>query len=385
MNVIGGTALGGWQRHLREQRGRRGASTTLTSASNRVQGNFIGTGQDGTAPLGNGSTGVMIAGTNNLVGGTADFADNIIAFNSGAGVAIFGSGNAIEHNAIFSNAALGIDLGGDGVTLNDPGDADDGANRLQNFPVVTSAFSSGNTTVIAGTLESTAGSTFTIEFFANSVADPTGFGQGQQYLGSAAVTTDSNGQAHFTVTLPIAIPADALLTATATDAGNNTSEFSQAAVQSVNIVLPSISIDDVTVTEGNSGTVNATFMVSLSDAIDRTVTVDFATADGTATAPADYIAIPTTTLTFNPGEKSKPITVAVKGDTLDENDETFFVQLSNPNDATLAVARGLGTILDDDTAGSVAARSVRIQRRRGWREHHDHCESFRRHGQWSDC
>ena len=63
--------------------------------------------------------------------------------------------------------------------------------------------------------------------------------------------------------------------------------------------------------------------------------------------------MPTTTLTFNPGETSKPITVAVKGDTLDENDETFFVQLSNPNGATLADAQGLGTILDDDTAGSL--------------------------------
>ena len=60
-----------------------------------------------------------------------------------------------------------------------------------------------------------------------------------------------------------------------------------------------------------------------------------------------------TTLTFNPGETSKPITVAVKGDTLDENDETFFVQLSNPNGAMLADAQGLGTILDDDTAGTL--------------------------------
>ena len=109
----------------------------------------------------------------------------------------------------------------------------------------------------------------------------------------------------------------------------------------------------MTVTEGNSGTINATFTVSLSAASSEPATVSFATALGTATAPADYFAIPTTTLTFNPGETSEPITVVVNGDTLDENDETFLVHLSNPNNATLADAQGLGTILDDDTAGSV--------------------------------
>ena len=361
-------------------------STTLTSASNRVQGNLIGTNQDGSTPLGNGVDGRDDRAelTTSSVA-PPSVRGNTIAFNSGAGVAIFGSGNAIEHNAIFSNAGLGIDLGGDGVTLNDPGDADDGANGLQNFPVLTSAFSSGTPRSSRARWKVPPAAPSRSSSSPAASLIPTGFGQGQQYLGSAMVTTDSNGQAHFTVTLPVAIPADALLTATATDAGNNTSEFSQAAVQSVNIVLPSISIGDVTVTEGNSGTVNATFIVTLSDAIDRTVTVDFATADGTATAPADYIAIPTTTLTFNPGEKSKPITVAVKGDTLDESDETFFVQLSNPNDATLAVARGLGTILDDDTAGTVQLDPSGFSVAADGGEHHDHRESFRRLGQWRDC
>ena len=122
---------------------------------------------------------------------------------------------------------------------------------------------------------------------------------------------------------------------------------------------PSISINDVTVAEGDSGTVNVTFTVSLSAASSQPVTVCFATALGTATAPADYVAIPTTTLTFNSGETSKLITVAVKGDTLDENDETFVVQLSNPNGALLADAQGLGTILDDDIAGSYLGSNSR--------------------------
>ena len=210
-----------------------------------------------------GRAGVSIEGNGNFVGGTAGGAGNTIAFNSGAGVASFGSGNAMEHNAIFSNAALGIDLGGDGVTPNDPGDFDDGADQLQNFPVITSAFSSGNTTVIAGTLESTCGQYLHHRVLRQQRRRPDRFRPGPRVPGLCRGNDRKQRQASFTVTLPIAIPADALLTATATDAGNNTSEFSRAAVQSVNIVLPSISIDNVTVTEGDSGTVNATFMVRL--------------------------------------------------------------------------------------------------------------------------
>src|SRR5207237_1521040 len=75
--------------------------------------------------------------------------------------------------------------------------------------------------------------------------------------------------------------------------------------------LPSLSINNVTVTEGNSGTTNANFTVTLSAASGKTVTVNYATADGTATAQSDYVAIPTTTLTFNPGQTTKSITVSV--------------------------------------------------------------------------
>src|SRR5256885_5747222 len=118
--------------------------------------------------------------------------------------------------------------------------------------------------------------------------------------------------------------------------------------RSDNDPTPSLSINNVAVTEGNTGTTNANFTVTLSAASSRTVTVNYATADGTATAPADYVAIPTTTLTFNPGETIKSITVPVNGDTVDEIDETFAVNLSNPINATLSTASGTGTITDDD-------------------------------------
>src|SRR5213075_442168 len=117
--------------------------------------------------------------------------------------------------------------------------------------------------------------------------------------------------------------------------------------------LPALSINNVTDTEGNSGTTNANFTVTLSPASGKTVTVNYATADGTATAPADYGAIPTTTLTFNPGETTKTIPVLVNGDLVDELHETFSVNISTPTNATIATATGTGTITDDDAPPTV--------------------------------
>jgi YVTN family beta-propeller protein len=111
---------------------------------------------------------------------------------------------------------------------------------------------------------------------------------------------------------------------------------------------PSISINDVTVTEGNSGTVNAVFTVSLSGASGQTVTVNYATANGSATAGSDYIAT-NGTLTFLPDETSKTIIVVVNGDTLVEGNETFVVNLTNPTNATILDGQGVGTITNDDT------------------------------------
>ena len=110
---------------------------------------------------------------------------------------------------------------------------------------------------------------------------------------------------------------------------------------------PTLSINDVTVTEGNTVTGNAVFTVSLSASSTQTVTVQFATANGTATSGSDYQTF-SGTLTFNPGETSKTITVRVRGDTVVEPNETFFVNLSNPTNATIADSQGLGTILNND-------------------------------------
>ncbi|PLS76279.1 MAG: hypothetical protein CYG61_02995, partial [Actinobacteria bacterium] len=111
---------------------------------------------------------------------------------------------------------------------------------------------------------------------------------------------------------------------------------------------PGMSISDANATEGNTGTTNASFTVSLSAASASTVTVAYATADASATAPADYTST-SGTVSFAPGETSRTVVVPVQGDGVDEPNETFLVNLSNPtNVAALADAQGVGTIVDDD-------------------------------------
>jgi hypothetical protein len=192
---------------------------------NTVQGNFIGTQADGVSPLGNGSNGVLI----NLFDSNA-IAGNTIAFNGGAGVVVLGPLNPVSSNAMFANAGLGIDLAGDGVTPNDSCDGDSGANNRQNTPIITSSSSAGGSTTIEGTLDSTPNMIFTIEFFSNGACDPSGFGEGETFIGSTTVTTDGSCRVSFGTTLPIAVPPGSFITATATDPNGNTSEFAQCSL-----------------------------------------------------------------------------------------------------------------------------------------------------------
>ncbi len=331
--------------------GNRGNGIYLSSSNNRVLGNFIGTQTDGISPLGNEGNGVDIASLtgNNVIGGTATGESNKIAFNGRAGIQISpGSNNGILSNAIFSNTSLGIDLAGPainpaGTTANDPGDPDTGSNNLQNFPIITSAISDGTTTTIRGTLNSTANTEFRLEFFANRTLDPSGFGEGERLIGFATVTTDASGNVSFTETLDSAVSANELITATATDPTNNTSEFSEGEV----VISPSFTLEDITLTEENSDITNAIFTVTLSAALNQLTTVDYATVDDTATSPEDYTAT-SGTLRFNPGETTKTITVAIAADTLDEPNEQFVITLSNPVNAAIATPQAIATITDDD-------------------------------------
>jgi len=114
--------------------------------------------------------------------------------------------------------------------------------------------------------------------------------------------------------------------------------------------LPALSIEDVSVTEGNTGAVEAIFSVTLSSQSGQTVTVNYAPADETATDnPGQDYEGDSGILNFAPGETDSEVIVQVNGDTDAESDETFFVNLTSQTNSTLADAQGIGTIVDDDT------------------------------------
>jgi hypothetical protein len=123
------------------------------------------------------------------------------------------------------------------------------------------------------------------------------------------------------------------------------------------IDTPMLSISDVSLTEGNSGTINATFTVTLSAASANNVTVNYTTANGTAISPSDYYST-SNTLTFDPFETSKTITVPVIGETIFESNEYFHVHLSNAVNAAIADGQGVGTILNDDPIPTITISDV---------------------------
>ncbi len=121
--------------------------------------------------------------------------------------------------------------------------------------------------------------------------------------------------------------------------------------------LPSLSIDDLLVPEGNAGAVNRNITVNLSAASGQTVSVNYATADGTATAPADYTST-SGTLIFTPGQTTLTITVPVIGETVPEANETFFVNLSGAVNATITDNQGQVSIANDDVPVTVNPATV---------------------------
>jgi hypothetical protein len=210
------------------------------ASSNTVEGNLIGTGAGGGVVIPNGMNGVLVGGSadSNTIGGTTGITPgsctgscNLIMGNTLAGVAVdhpTSLDNDILSNAIVGNGALGIDLGAPpGVTLNDLGDPDAGANTLQNFPVIRGAAYDGVNTSISGLINSTPGTLFRIEIFANGAPDPSGHGEGKVFLGSTTSLTNGAGNGGWGFSAP---GSHTYLTATATNPGGSTSEFSEVYV-----------------------------------------------------------------------------------------------------------------------------------------------------------
>ena len=303
------------------------------SSSNQITGNYVGPQAEGAKVIGN-NTGIAISGASNdnKVGGTTPSSANVIAWNTaGIFVSPQSVNNAILGNSIHDNSLYpAIDLynGAYAVTPNDDntGDADTGANKLQNFPVVTSVVSNGGMTTIGGTLDSAFNTEFRIEFFANQACHKNGFGEGETYLGFTNVTTDANGKGSFSLAVPNANFAGSVFSATATDPNGNTSEFSACSSGTSSAGTLQFNTTYVGQFE-NDG--NFTLNVTRTNGSVGTVTVNYATADGSATTPSDYTST-SGTLIFNDGETSKSISIPIIDDNVPEGSQAFTISLSNP-------------------------------------------------------
>jgi hypothetical protein len=237
------------------------------------------------------------------------------------------------------------------------------------FPNCGSGLSIGNATVVEGhggpvemtftvTLSEPSTQTVTVDF---ATADGTAVA-GSDYQATSGTLTFSPGQTAQTIT--VLVNGDALNEPDETVLVNLTAATHAAIAgsQGVGLIVnddpvPALSVGDVTVGEGQSGTTSALFTVSLSAASGQTVTVGFATANGTAAAGSDYQAT-SGTLTFSPGQTARTITVLVNGDATSEPDETFTVNLSGAVNATIADGQGSGTITNDDGTPQLSINDV---------------------------
>jgi CSLREA domain-containing protein len=283
--------------------GNSGAGLSVTGrVGGSVSGNLIGVGADGLTALGNGGNGItlsesstgigglgagnVIAGNGgygisldgdlylspwsrayvfgNAIGAAADGSplhpnalggvlltdlpgqveDNVIVGNGGAAITVLGSDADVQlrRNATADNAGLGIDLAGDGVTPNDPGDGDGGPNQGLNFPTVLAATAFGSAAQIDVSFDGLPNVSVAVELFSSPICDPSGYGEGATYLDEFYLNTDGAGLAAGTATITQTIPVGHFVTATATYyAGSTnfvTSEFSACAVVQASSCTP---------------------------------------------------------------------------------------------------------------------------------------------------
>ncbi|MGA7991928.1 MAG: choice-of-anchor Q domain-containing protein [Thermoanaerobaculia bacterium] len=232
-NVVGGTGAG--EGNVASGNTNYGIYLVYPGASgNLVQGNTVGLNASRSGTVPNGSSGIEFCciapngAGGNTIGGTAAAAANVISGNGGGGVVVRGgTGNAILGDSIYANGVLGIDLGADGVTLNDGLKPAGQPNLGMDFPVFTSAVLSGTTLTVAGYVGNAPGQSLfastRVEIF-KSDNDATGYGEGQTYLGF--LTTDpANGNFSGSLSVSGLLAAGDKITGTATDGANNTSEF----------------------------------------------------------------------------------------------------------------------------------------------------------------
>ena len=348
--------------------------TGASATSDLVQGNFIGTGADGLASLGNEVDGVLVTNNaaHNLIGGLTADLGNTIAYNVRDGVRIETNGsisNGILSNGIFSNGALGIDLVSptdppNGVTPNHPAGFATGPNILLNHPTVTSVTSTSNGVIVSGTYSGKPSSTFLIQIFASTLANPSGSGEGERYVGTTSVTTDGAGLGRFSMEFPVFVAAGQFVTATATDAVNNTSEFSAPITEAVGTLQ--FAMTSYVASEGDGV---ATITVTRTGGSGGFATVDYLVSNGTAKlgllpAPDSNYGVPpganggltsfTGTLVFDAGHFTESFTIPLLDDEFPGPTKTVNLALLNPTGAATIGSPSTATlyIVDDDLPGA---------------------------------
>ncbi len=219
--------------------------------------------------------------------------------------------------------------------------------------------------VFTVTLSAASGEPVTVDF---ATGEDTAIA-GEDFNSNTGTLTFASGQT--TQTITVAVIGDALYEASeiyfvnlsgATNALINDAQGKGTITNDDGI--PKLSINDVAVTEGTGSAVNAVFTVSLSAASSVPVTVQFATANSTALSPDDYTAA-SGTVTFSAGQTTQTITVPVIGDSLDEPSQTFFVNLSSATNASIADKQGVCTILDDELSPGLSVSDVIVSEKTG--------------------
>jgi hypothetical protein len=311
---------------------RSGAPFTVTvearDANNNLAENFTGSVDLDAAATGG----------SNFVGGTR-------SVPAAAGTATFA-------NLVLNNAADGYlaSAGSAGLTSGLSNSFDVTAGQLVIVNVVPNHQAG---TLFNVAVEARDGNNAVAENFTGNVtldaAAPVG---GSNFNGGPQNSAATAGTANFT-NLALDNAADGYtITATATGLSDGVSN-----AFNVTPGKPDISIDDVSVTEGNAGTTTATFTVTLSRPASNVATVDYTTAGASATSGTDFVG-GTGTLTFAPGVTSQSIAVTVNGDPLNETDEMFVVNLTGAVNGVLADAQGVGTIRNDDPLPAISAQPV---------------------------
>jgi hypothetical protein len=301
----------------------------------RITDNTIGTDAAGVEAMPNG-TGIRVQ--NGASGAPQDtrIQGNVIAHNTGAGVEVVSgfAGNVgmivspigveVTRNSIYANGGLAIDLEADGLTPNDFHDEDDGANHLQNFPIVTSVVDLGGAVEFEVILHAAPNTGYHIELFESATADPSGFGEAERWLGNVdppvVVVTDEDGHGKSLYVLGVTVTPGAFITATATAIGgqfggdHSTSEMGPAFLVPDGATSSSTSTSTST-TDTTTSSTSTSSTTSTSTAPTTSSSTAGTTTSSSSTTVADTTTTSSSTSTIAPGTSSSTTTTPITSTT----------------------------------------------------------------------